>query len=230
MTGVIRWGRLWCCVLVFVSCFAMSARAGAATAHEVPDVYPSRFAGTSEGFYWDPSVTNSTSPQAATLKDAIGDARIRWNELVGDFNIDKNGDGPEVAGAWDNCDNYSGEENYVSFEPMGQFPGPVLAVVVTCEYESFPVNIRTAQMRFDSTENWHYAKDVAPQDDESDMRSVAAHEWGHWTGWFGPVGAHFSNEGDYCGGHTMCPIIPDGTTFMRSLETHDIHTFNAAYR
>lgn len=82
MTVLIRRGRLWCCVLAFVSCFVMSAKVNTATAHDVPKVYPSRFAGTSEGFYWDPSITNSTSPQAATLKDAIGDARTRWNELA----------------------------------------------------------------------------------------------------------------------------------------------------
>lgn len=65
------------------------------------------------------------------------------------------------------------------------------------------------------------------------MRSTAAHEWGHWTGWFGPDGAHYAEDGDECPSnssrHTMCPRLPDGTTYMRSLESHDIHTFNDAY-
>jgi hypothetical protein len=62
-----------------------------------------------------------------------------------------------------------------------------------------------------------------------DVWSVATHEWGHMTAFFG----HFDEGGSICpddsSRHTMCPTIKAATERQRTLELHDYHTFEAAY-
>lgn len=67
----------------------------------------------------------------------------------------------------------------------------------------------------------------APGPTQLDVQAVVTHEVGHATGWYG----HFDGAGAECGAdpHTMCPSINPGTTAKRTVETHDIHTFLAAY-
>jgi hypothetical protein len=53
------------------------------------------------------------------------------------------------------------------------------------------------------------------------------------TGWVGHLGIT-NVSGNLCDGvseprHTMCQGTPPGTTFRRSLEEHDIHTFQNRY-
>jgi hypothetical protein len=57
-----------------------------------------------------------------------------------------------------------------------------------------------------------------------DGRSALTHELGHVGGFSG----HFA---DACSGtiNTMCPTVAAGTTHMRTLESHDEHTFDGAY-
>jgi hypothetical protein len=69
---------------------------------------------------------------------------------------------------------------------------------------------------------------------EEDFEGVAAHEAGHTTGFWGMYAdCHFDPNGDYCpftsARHTMCPSQEDGSASFRSLEEHDIHTFQNAY-
>ena len=187
-----------------------------------------KWAGDSVGFHWDPDV-------GAGAREAINDPRSRWNELAADFSILNFGEGEEIPGEWDDCDEFVAGQNYVSFEamPESQYNG-YDAWVWICD-DPFP---RTAQMRFrnDSSTDWQIYETSPLEANEMDLRSAAAHEWGHFTGWvWGPTsGGHFAEGGDYCGGsslprHTMCPRWPDGTTMMRSLEDHDKHTLNNAY-
>lgn len=81
-----------------------------------------------------------------------------------------------------------------------------------------------------------YTGSGSPNSNEWDLRSTATHESGHATGWVG----HFSSA-DMCPGgeqspnpagwHTMCSGAPglEGTTMRRSLEPHDLHTYDNAY-
>lgn len=87
----------------------------------------------------------------------------------------------------------------------------------------------TFQLVLDRDERW-YTGSGEPDDDELDVLSVLTHEFGHAAGFSGPFASgHFDPDSDVCasgpGQHTMCPKIAPGTTHMRSLEAHDIHTF-----
>jgi hypothetical protein len=90
--------------------------------------------------------------------------------------------------------------------------------------------ITDASTGFDSNANvnWHVGGGN-PGSNETDLRSTAAHEAGHFTGFEG----HWTESGDLCGGgdqrHTMCPSIPPGEIQMRTLEDHDSHTLANAY-
>lgn len=90
----------------------------------------------------------------------------------------------------------------------------------------------TFQLVLDRDERW-YTGSGEPDDDELDVLSVLTHEFGHAAGFSGPFANGHYDPGDaVCASgpaqHTMCPKIPPGTTHMRSLEAHDIHTFAAS--
>lgn len=80
---------------------------------------------------------------------------------------------------------------------------------------------------YDSAEVWYSGSGDAPPD-QRDVRSVSAHEFGHATGFYG----HFTAS-DLCGDvgtdQTMCGYYTPGTERFRTLETHDVHTFEGAY-
>ena len=89
----------------------------------------------------------------------------------------------------------------------------------------------TFQLVIDRDERW-YTGTGEPEDDELDLLSVLTHEFGHAAGFSGPFASgHFDPDDALCAPgsnqQTMCPKIPPGTTHMRSLEAHDIHTFAA---
>lgn len=76
--------------------------------------------------------------------------------------------------------------------------------------------------------SWYTGTGDAPSD-TVDLWSVAAHEFGHVTGFYG----HFSESSSVCDNnssrHTMCSPIYGGTERQRTLNTHDEHTFSGAY-
>lgn len=90
-------------------------------------------------------------------------------------------------------------------------------------------NLHSFQIKYDQAENWHGGT-TDPGPNEADFWSVSAHEFGHATGWNG----HFSGTSSYCNAnstdhHTLCPTTYLGTKWDRSLNTHDVHTFDNAY-
>lgn len=108
--------------------------------------------------------------------------------------------------------------------------------------------IKNAQMVLDSAGlNWHKGTD-APSSNETDMLSLATHEWGHMSGSFKGTAAnesdgvgHFGEEYETpCPGsgvlgednstrETLCPTFGLGTYYPRTLSNHDSHTFQSAY-
>lgn len=85
---------------------------------------------------------------------------------------------------------------------------------------------------FDSAESW-YTGTGTPGSSQPDLISVAAHELGHGTGFgMGAPNGHFGGS-ELCPNdssqQTMCPSHTLGTTWQRSLEKHDKHTFNGFY-
>lgn len=90
-------------------------------------------------------------------------------------------------------------------------------------------------MDVDSQERWYAGTGSTPST-EVDLYGVLTHEFGHATGGWGPdlsTGAdqHWGSGTALCDSdlHTMCPAIPTGNSQWRTLEAHDIHTFEAAY-
>lgn len=117
-----------------------------------------------------------------------------------------------------------------------------LAITGMC---STATELYSTNLTFDSSEDWYTGTGDAPDGFQVgtacvvgpckvDAWSVASHEWGHMTGFDGPYDVgHFSRSEAICaddgGQHTMCPSIKKGTERQRTLETHDRHTFDAAY-
>ena len=84
------------------------------------------------------------------------------------------------------------------------------------------------QISINSGKTW-YAGTGTPSSSQMDLKSIATHEFGHATGMYG----HFL-DGPTCRldstRNTMCPgFEAQGTTYLRTLETDDKHTFTAAY-
>jgi len=110
--------------------------------------------------------------------------------------------------------------------------GETLAFAYTCYFsDGSSVFVDSVQIKFDQAEDWYKQNDTPVPSGQIDAESVATHEFGHETGWRD----HFNAGADICDHpgdepwHTMCPLVPSGTSFWRSLEEHDRHTFNAEY-
>lgn len=102
--------------------------------------------------------------------------------------------------------------------------------VFACEYIKFEMTLERSATYGAST-GWN-TSDGPPASNEYDLRSTVTHEAGHATGWRG----HFANGGSLCPTnpdpgvtHTMCPAAYIGTTFERTKEPHDEHTYANAY-
>lgn len=83
-------------------------------------------------------------------------------------------------------------------------------------------------MSIDAARTW-YAGTGTPGSAQIDVFSVVSHEAGHATGWAGHFSLTESIGDDNAGQATMCPSVSPGTVRLRTLSSHDIHTFTAAY-
>lgn len=147
---------------------------------------------------------------------------------------------------WANIDNARGAQGQT--EGCSEWEGDV---------SIFHSQMHTFQITFDSSEAWYTGTNASfpnntavydpPNEGSSDLWSVAAHEFGHATGRPGPddflttappdgdITGHFRETvATYCANkasvhHTMCSALISGTTFDRTLNTHDIDVFAGAY-
>jgi hypothetical protein len=162
-------------------------------------------------------------------RDRVIDAFQKWNGLgqkmkfgrlsdVNEFTIDCDGDpGSAYHGIfWRNID--------------------ALARTMQCDHARWDGSkgstLHEFHITFDSDRSWHgYLTD--PPGNEYDFYSVAVHEVGHATGFYGAYAdGHFDPGGDLCGTdaeQTLCPYVSMGESHWRSLEEHDKHTFDNAY-
>jgi hypothetical protein len=126
----------------------------------------------------------------------------------------------------------------------------VLAMAVLCIYDNDRTRIWSANMVFDPDEDWYTGTGDSPNGTffgnqlggfclgrcAIDAWSIAAHEWGHMSGFTGgPTGeGHFlitdlPTCNDDQTGNTMCEGYHKGHDHGRTLESHDKHTFTARY-
>ena len=167
------------------------------------------------------------------FRDRVENGAQQWNALAGNMQFSRGG--VNVTWNFGSACNAAGNNSI----HWGAIDGPPVAgqtntaaQTTHCVYTNEPQFLALFRMRFDSADPW-YRDTGDPPSDKIDLWSLAAHEFGHATGW-GAGGAqnHFDSGGSVCTSspkHTMCPSIPQGESYWRSLEEHDRHTFNNVY-
>jgi hypothetical protein len=203
--------------LVAAAAALLAALAGPAAAHPAGDFYVAKWPGSAETYGYTPSVPSG-------WRGAIDNGATAWSKVKG-ATLDI------VHGA-DHASNYtystcSSGKTGVHAANLGG-PNGTLGVTYTCWSGS---QITQSNVVFDTSENW-YTGTGTPSGSQADLWSVATHEFGHSTGFGqGAPNGHFS--GSICTSNskqqTMCPSHTLGSTWQRSLATHDKHTFTAEY-
>ena len=166
------------------------------------------------------------------FRDRVQDGAQEWNALAGNMQFHRGG--VDVNWSYGDACNAAGN-NSIHY---GNIDGPPVAGQLNtaaqtrhCYYTDRPSILALFRMRFDEDDPW-YRDTGNPPSDRIDLWSLAAHEFGHATG-FGQFGAqdHFGASSVYCDPpkQTMCPSTSQGSAGWRSLEDHDRHTFNNQY-
>lgn len=132
----------------------------------------------------------------------------------------------------DPCDNTAGN-NGLFWQGLDG-PGGYVGYTYTCVYQAAPGRLYSGNIVFDGSEtNWYTGTGV-PGSGKLDLYSHATHEFGHLTGgWVGYKHWDEAGQGTLCpvssARETMCSWTPNGTTYARTLGTHDSHTFGGRY-
>jgi len=170
----------------------------------------------------------------ATKRDSITTGSNKWDFANGaDFKFTQDlADETEDYPGWNralDCNPFPNNSVHLddSIPDSGSY-ADALAVTQVCD-EDGDGKINSFIVVFDTDWNWYWDSGT-PSSGQADSRSVAAHEFGHaWGGWFSD---HFTGSSlcpNDSGRHTMCASHVLGTTWQRTLETHDSHTISNAY-
>jgi hypothetical protein len=193
------------------------AVASPSSAHTGSQFFPRRWASMPVRYDYTSSVPSS-------WRGAIDGGAQQWSKVKkADFDFVR---GDDVGNYdWATCQRRNGIHVVSGGSGMGA-SGGVLAVTSVCWVEG-TTTLTSANVAFDSAENW-YTGTGSPASSQIDLFSVATHELGHAAGFAG----HFEG-GDICPNNnemqTMCAAYTRGTSWPRSLEKHDKHTFKDAY-
>ncbi len=210
---------------------AVTLLGGLAPAHTVSDYY---------GYKWAPSDRNQDYGFASDVpnnnyRDRVEGGAIEWNNLPGDMRFGRGGVNVNFAPNAASCPNRQLGDNgihdgYIDGDPV---ENDTIAYMQPCPLDAD--HYKAFSIKFDNGNPWYNGTE-SPSDGELDRWSVAAHEFGHAGGFgSGALGDHFAANLSICSysqpstRHTMCSGTPKGTTYRRSLEEHDKHTFNNAY-
>lgn len=115
-----------------------------------------------------------------------------------------------------------GAQNQLS---SGPFDGPLGVLAATFVSFNGSGFISDADVQYDNAENW-YTGPGTPGGSQIDLRSVAAHEFGHITG---IDHSQSSNCPGSSSDPTMCPYYTLGSSNFRTLETDDRNALAANY-
>lgn len=205
--------------LVFLSSMligAVLASASVAYGHSASSIFPLKW--TADETYY---VGNSGGIGQSNLWSASEAALAQWNGTAASREI--------YWGAYQSTGPFSGcsvptNDVYV-YGGIHDGVGNDLGVTVRCGGSS----ITRASILFDAVESW-YSGSGTPGGAQFDLRSVAAHEWGHAFGFAGHWQDHDALiDCTSSARETMCSSLPKGTSYMRSLQTHDMHSLVSAY-
>jgi hypothetical protein len=150
-----------------------------------------------------------------------------------------------VSSSGETCQQFGGhaQSGVVHWRRIDGAEGKLLAFNRNCRWISGPKAGYLAGFKqvYDSAEPWYMSSGEAPGE-ETDLWSVAAHEFGHAAGW---RSSHYARNDPACerflqdpdtgqtyenlARETMCASIPPGTSYQRSLGEHDLHTFTRVY-
>ena len=194
---------------------------------------------------WNPGSTvnyNVDNDVPSSMRDAMHAGLNNWDDLAAGNGPHFVNQGP-IAGSND-YDPCTGPSNLYIIEDLGLvWTGrPVdseqyLGVTQWCTSGSSGIDrITKFQITFEKTaelagaSGW-YTGSGQPGANQWDLRSIATHEAGHVTGFYGhfdesPVACPLDvDRATMCGGH----VEMKGTTRLRTREAHDNHTFADVY-
>jgi hypothetical protein len=112
-----------------------------------------------------------------------------------------------------------------------------LGVTHICRYSANICRLAATKIIMDVRNDW-YTLTNSPASNQYDFRSVATHEAGHASGFNGgapcpSIDGHWADAASICQNnpshHTMCSSTFIGTSWDRSLGTHEVTAFNARY-
>lgn len=185
---------------------------GVAGAHATSTFYPRTWAGN------ESVIQQSTDNlPSGSFNSALNYARGEWNSVPGGAFDMFAGASSGANPVYNACSQPS--TNIYAFAWQWDGSGGTLGNTQLCFAGSTVVRGRVF---LDTLDGWYLGS--GSPGGLYDGRSVLTHELGHAGGFVN----HFS---DACAGtiNTMCPSIGAGQSHWRTLESHDEHTFDAAY-
>lgn len=211
-----------------------------ASAHVWSDWYGARWAtGTVGGVNNDRTVQwkfVDDFPAGVNGRDAGRAGASTWNgRTTMDFDFES-GEWENLS--WGECstDYQNDKVGWEEISGSGYSAGEPLAQASLCTWSSDASVLKSFKIRVNSDVSWYTSSGTSVPSNQLDLESTMAHEFGHATGRSqgGDGSGHFVQTGIYCDSstmsyyHTMCNAI-SGTYGRRSLEEHDIDTFEDAY-
>jgi hypothetical protein len=171
-----------------------------------------------------------SSAQGTDWRNQLRDGFNRWSNLV-------DGRGPQFVNDLPAGD--MGAMNSPCNGPNAVFENPNLSEVRSaigytprCVQDGLMTGFEMQIEPFpelDGTSYPMWISDAAIPANRTDLESLATHEAGHATGWFGHVQEVDQSNCNDPQRPTMCSGQPIGTVFMRSLEPEDFDTIRDAY-
>lgn len=159
----------------------------------------------------------------------MNEARAHWNSVGGSNEVDFAFDGT-TSGTGNFNDPCSPNKSISMLSMRSDLPSGTLARTNACNDEDLGHTTKF-HIGFNPDYSW-YTGTGTPASGVYDFRSIATHEFGHATGFYG----HFSDSSILCipgsdaePRHTMCRVGYPGGAYWRSTEEHEIHTFLGAY-
>ena len=201
---------------------AVSLSAAPALGHSPARFYPDKY----DKHHRRLKVYFTTDVPGGSFEARLLDGMRQWNNVGAKFKFLPQTT-PRLFAPPHRCDRFPGGKHpggRVEYQPL---PAGVAGFTPQCKQRG-KNRILFFVMYLNSTEKWYSGTADAPAD-RTDVWSIATHEFGHGTGFVG----HFPRGGSLCGNssaqQTMCQPYFQGTERQRTLESHDVHTFNGAY-
>ena len=210
----------------YVTCETETVAGPIANAHAAGNFYDN---GSPSGLEtWpgaSPSVVLHWTPEVGPSKrTAIRNGFTGWETQANTVSFSVGSENPNspAASQVSDCSTAGKVNNEIHYEEAAH--NGALAWTIFCF--NAQGNITGFETVFDNDPNWYEGSSATVPTGQYDLTSLGTHEAGHATGWDGHL-----TDAD-CGSPTratMCATTPSGVSHWRTLESHDVHTSEAAY-